>query len=139
MARAILIQVLIGVVLGILLSMVAVQLFGSDLSQTLLLGPLFFLAAGGLAILAWAGALSLFRKRMAVAGPGGRFGLSLVAAAIAAIVNLVVGAIVGMIVGNGDPFIVVFVFVATIVFGIAALIANLVTNLAIVRPEQPAA
>lgn len=139
MAKPILIQVLVGIALGILLSMVAVQLFGNDLRQSLLLGPLFFLAAGGLAIIAWAGFLAVFRKRMAAAGRGGRFGWSLIAAAIAAIANLVVGSVVGIVVGGGDPFLVVFVFVATLVFGIAALIANLLTNLAIVRPDPAAA
>ncbi len=48
---------------------------------------------------------------------------------------MVVAGIVGTLIGNGDPFIFVYVLLATGTFGLAALIANLLTNFVIVRPE----
>jgi hypothetical protein len=135
-AKAILVQVLLGTGIGIVLSMLVLQLIGGDLRQSLMLGPLFFLAAAALAILGWALFLTLFRRRMSAAAPGGRVGWSFVAAVFAGILNLVVASIVGILIGQGDPFIVVYVLVATAAFGLGALVANLLTNLVIVRPER---
>ncbi len=133
-AKAILIQVLIGTVLGIVICSLSMQLIGNNIQQSVMLGPLFFLTAAGLAILGWALVLSLFRRRLAPSGPGGRVGWSFLAAVFAAIFNVVVGGIVGTIIGGGDPFVIVFVLLATGAFGIGALIANVLTNLAIARP-----
>jgi hypothetical protein len=134
-AKPILIQVLLGAVIGIVLSMLVLQLIGGDLLQSLMLGSLFFLAAAGLAIVAWALFLTVFRRRMAAADARGRVGWSFVSAVFAGILNVVVAGVAGTIIGNGDPFIIVYVLLSTAAFGIGALIANLLTNLVIVRPE----
>lgn len=136
MTRPLILQVVIGVVLGAALTMLWLGILGNDPGEALRVGTVLFFAAGGLAIALWVLFLVLFRKRYAAAGKGGRFGWSLLAASIAGIANIVVGSIVGLIAGGWDAFLVLFVFIATVAFGIGALIANLITSLAF-APNGP--
>lgn len=133
-ARSILIQVVLGVVLTALLVALWPLLLGNDPLSSLLQGVGVLLPCAALGIVVWLVMLILFRKRIAAASAGGRVGWSMLAALIGAVANLVVLSIIGLVVGGWAAFLILFVVIATGAFALAALIANLLTNLAIARP-----
>jgi hypothetical protein len=132
--RPILIQVAIGVVLGIVLCTAFVAfLGGGNWEDALRQGWLLFLGGMGIGLVVWVLLLILFRRRLRTRAA--RVWFDVLAATIAVVVDLVVGMIVAVVVGGWDAFLVFFGFIAAMAFAPASLAANLLTNL-LIAPDR---
>ncbi len=134
--KPILSEVLLGIAISIVLCGLWLLMLGNDVLTSLGQGTLLFLGGMCVGLVVWIVLLILFRRRAkdrAATSPGSRIGWSILAAVIAGAVNLIVLSIVGLVAGGWDAFLVLFAFIATGAFAIGALIANLLTHLAIAK------
>ncbi len=133
--KPVLVEAAIGIVLGVILSTVFLSFLANGFSvDTLLQGPVMFLAAMGLGLVIWIVLLTVFRRRPRTRGA--LIGLDIAAAAIALVVNVVVASIVLIAMGGWAALMIMFVIGAGLAFLPAALVANLLTNLSIAPPPE---
>ena len=133
------IEVLIGVVLSIVACVGVLYAIGNDGTAPLIEGTSVFLMAMGIGILVWIVLLAIARRITAARGAGARILASFLAATIAIVANAILLGIVLAIIGDGALEFLFFIVPASMAFGLAALIANLLTHLVIARATPPAA
>ena len=137
--RLVAIEVLIGVVLSIAACVGVLFALGSDGSAPLIEGSTVFLMTMGIGILVWIVGLVIARRTTAARGPGARFLASFFAATVAIVANAILLGIILAIVGDGAIEFLFFIVPASMVFWLAALIANALTHLVFARATPPAA
>lgn len=128
--KPVLIEAVIGIVLGIALTSLFLVFLANGFSvDSLIQGPVMFLAAMGLGLVIWVVLMALFRRKPRARGA--LIALDLAAAVIALVVDVVVASIVLIAMGGWAALMIMFVVGAGLAFLPAALIANLLTNLVI--------
>ena len=137
--RLVAIEVLIGVVLSIAACVGVLFAIGGDGSAPLIEGSTVFLMAMGIGILVWIVLLVIARRTTRTRGPGARVLASFFAATVAIVANAILLGIVLAIVGDGAIEFLFFIVPASMVFWLAALIANVLTHLVLARATPPAA
>ena len=137
-ARLVAIEVVIGVVLALAACIGVLYAIGNDGTAPLIEGTSVFVMAMGIGLLVWIVLLVVARRVTASRGPGARVLASLLAATVAIIANAILLGVVLAILGDGALEFLFFIVPASMAFGLAALIANLLTHLVIARATPPA-
>lgn len=137
--RLVAIEVLIGFVLSLAACVGLLYAIGNDGAGPLLEGTSVFVMAMGIGLVVWIVLLVASRRITASRGPGARVLASFIAAAIAIVANAILLGIVLAFLGDEALTFLFFVVPASMAFGIAALIANLLTHLVIARATPAAA
>ncbi len=138
-ARLIAIEVLIGIVLSLAACVGVLFAIGGDGSAPLIEGTSVFLMAMGIGILSWIVLLIVARRITASRGPGARVLASFLAATAAIVANAILLGIILAFLGDEQLTFLFFIVPGSIAFGLAALIANLLTHLVLARATPPAA
>ena len=138
-ARLVAIEVVIGLVLSLAACVGVLYAIGNDGTGPLIEGTSVFLMAMGIGLLVWIVLLVVARRITADRGPGARILASFLAATAAIVANAILLGIVLAVIGGGALEFLFFLVPASMAFGLAALIANLLTHLVIGRATPPAA
>lgn len=138
-ARLLAIEVVIGLVLSLAASVGVLYAIGNDGFDPIIEGTSVFLGSMGIGILVWIALLVVARRMTAARGPGARVVASLLAATVATVTNALLGTIILAILGDEALTFLFFLVPASMMFGVAALIANLLTHLVFARATPPAA
>jgi hypothetical protein len=133
------IEVLIGLVLSLAACVGVLFAIGGDGSAPLIEGTSVFLMAMGIGILSWIVLLIIARRITASRGAGARVLASFLAATAAIIGNAVLLGVILAFLGEDELTFLFFIVPGSIAFGLAALIANLLTHLVLARATPPAA
>ena len=137
-ARLVAIEVLIGVVLSLAASVGVLYAIGNDGTGPLIEGTSVFVMAMGIGLVVWIVLLVVSRRITASRGPGARVLASFLAATVAIVANAILLGIVLAVLGDEALTFLFFVVPASMAFGLAALIANLLTHLVFARATPPA-
>lgn len=138
-AKLVIIEAVLGLVLSIAASIGLLFAIGNDGTGPLIEGSSIFLLAMGIGIVVWIVLLIVARRITAARGPGARILASFLAATIAIVANASLLGIVLAFMGEEQLLFLFFLLPASFAFGLGALIANLLTHLAIARATPPGA
>ena len=138
-ARLVAIEVVIALVLSLAACIGVLYALGSDGTTPLIEGTTVFLAAMGIGLLVWIVLLVVARRITAARGPGARVLASLLVATAAIVANAIVLGIILAFLGDQAIEFLFFIVPASMAFGFAALVANLLTHLVLARATPAAA
>ena len=136
--RLVAIEVVIGLVLSLAACIGALFALGSDGSAPLIEGTTVFIAAMGIGVIVWIVLLVIARRITATRGPGARILASFLAATVAIVANAILLGIILAFLGDEQLTFLFFIVPGSMAFGLAALIANLLTHLVFARATPPA-